>query len=124
VKHVLLVDDEEVSQKLAFYVLAQNPDLKIFTAFNTDEADEILKMVEIDLILLDIFMPRKDGLIYSLELKLNPKTAKIPIVFLTGSESDKDEATAYKLGAEAFIPKPCGEEEIAAFKKKIEGILS
>jgi two-component system response regulator VanR len=120
VKHVLLVDDEEVSQKLAFYVLAQNPDLKIFTAFNTDEADEILKMVEIDLILLDIFMPRKDGLIYSLELK----TAKIPIVFLTGSESDKDEATAYKLGAEAFIPKPCGEEEIAAFKKKIEGILS
>lgn len=58
------------------------------------------------LILLDIKMPKIDGLEVLRQIKADPRTKLIPIVTLTSSRDDKDIETAYMLGANSYIPKP------------------
>lgn len=57
-------------------------------------------------ILLDLKMPRMNGLEVLQKLKSDPQTAAIPVVILTSSAEDPDIKTAYKLGANSYIVKP------------------
>ena len=59
-----------------------------------------------DLILLDIMMPGIDGYEVCRRLKENPKTRKIPILFVTARSEDVDEAKAFEVGAIDYIAKP------------------
>ena len=59
-----------------------------------------------DLILLDVRMPDMDGHTVCRELKANPDTESIPIIFVTGKDSDEDEEQGLKLGAIDYITKP------------------
>ena len=58
------------------------------------------------LILLDLKMPKVDGLDVLRELKSNEKTRRIPIVFMTSSKLDNDIIKSYDLGVNAYIVKP------------------
>ncbi|MGN7611283.1 response regulator [Magnetococcales bacterium HHB-1] len=60
----------------------------------------------VDLILLDIVMPEMDGFEVLEKLKANPKTADIPIIFLTGKNDIDDEAKGLLMGASDYIFKP------------------
>lgn len=59
-----------------------------------------------DLILLDIMMPDMDGYEVCRQLKANPATASIPVIFLTAKIQDEDEARGFELGAVDYITKP------------------
>ena len=59
-----------------------------------------------DLILLDIMMPDMDGYEVCRQLKANPSTASIPVIFLTAKIQDEDEARGFELGAVDYITKP------------------
>jgi len=59
-----------------------------------------------DLILLDIVMPGMDGYEVCKRLKLDPRTADIPVIFLTGKTDSLDEERGFELGAEDYITKP------------------
>lgn len=59
-----------------------------------------------DLLIMDINMPKKNGLETLTEIKQDPRLKFIPVVMLTGSESEKDMARAYGGGASAYIVKP------------------
>ncbi len=59
-----------------------------------------------DLILLDIMMPGMDGYEVCQELKANPSTANIPVIFLTAKTQDEDETRGFELGAVDYITKP------------------
>jgi putative two-component system response regulator len=59
-----------------------------------------------DLILLDIIMPGMDGYEVCRRLKEDPKTAKIPVIFLTAKSDVKDEKRGFDLGAVDYITKP------------------
>lgn len=64
-----------------------------------------------DLILLDINLPKKNGMEILKEIKDDPKLRHIPIVVLTTSRSDKDIVKTYGLGASCFVSKPIGYSE-------------
>lgn len=59
-----------------------------------------------ELILLDLGLPKIDGLEVLRQIKTDPRTSKIPVIVLTASTSGRDLATCKRLGADAFIPKP------------------
>lgn len=65
------------------------------------------------LILLDLRMPKIDGLEVLKAVRANPKTAVIPIVIMTSSTQDQDIINSYRLGANSFVSKPVAFEEFA-----------
>jgi diguanylate cyclase (GGDEF)-like protein len=59
-----------------------------------------------DLILLDVIMPGMDGFEVLTELKRNPETMNIPVIFITGADNEEDEERGFLLGAVDYITKP------------------
>lgn len=71
-------------------------------------------------ILLDLKMPRVDGLTVLRELKAHPLLHMIPVVILTTSKEDKDISTAYALGANSYIVKPVEFEKFMDVAQQVE----
>jgi diguanylate cyclase (GGDEF)-like protein len=104
---ILIVDDEKYNLALMNRILAL--DYTIFTAKSGKEA--LLRVNENlpDLILLDIIMPGMDGFEVCKALKDNPDTQHIPVIFITGLDSETDEERGFNLGAVDYITKPLKE---------------
>lgn len=73
-----------------------------------------------DVILLDLNMPKKDGLEVLAEIKKDPELKTIPVVILTTSEDERDIMTAYRLYASSFITKPVEFEKFLEVAKSIK----
>jgi CheY-like chemotaxis protein len=71
-------------------------------------------------ILLDLKLPRVDGLEVIKRLKEHPELHKIPVVVLTSSNEDKDIGTAYELGANSYIVKPVNFQHLIDIAAQIE----
>ena len=71
------------------------------------------------LIILDLKLPKMDGLMVLKRLKENANTNSIPVVVLTSSQEDKDVLESYKLGANSYIVKPVNFD---AFSKVVAGL--
>ena len=118
-KRILLVDDTEdillvVSRRLTSWG---------YEAFTASSGEEGLKLAEEhvpDLILLDIMMPKMKGRDVCARLKADPKTAKIPVIFLTALGLADHIKAGMDLGAEDYIVKPF---EPAELKKRIAVVL-
>lgn len=65
------------------------------------------------IILLDIKMPKVDGLQVLKEIKSNESTKSIPVIMMTSSNQDKDIEESYKLGANSYVVKPVGFENFS-----------
>lgn len=65
-----------------------------------------------DLILLDLYMPTKNGLEVLAELRADAELARIPVVVLTGSETGSDVERAYELGARSYLVKPLTHQRV------------
>lgn len=71
------------------------------------------------IILLDVKLPKRDGLEVLKELKSHPDTRAIPVIMVTSSSEDPDIRLAYELGANSYVVKPV---DFEAFQKAIEDI--
>ena len=69
---------------------------------------------ELSVVLLDMFMPVCDGFQFLKEAKQNPILALVPIIVMTGSERQEDEARCLELGASDFVPKPYNQRVVKA----------
>ena len=108
------MDDDPVTLKLLARHLTDAGYL-VLKAENGSEAIAIAKTEQPDLILLDITMPGLDGGETAQELKKNPLTKYIPIIFLTGILSKAEEqATENIIGGNFFIAKPYVRETLLA----------
>jgi sigma-B regulation protein RsbU (phosphoserine phosphatase) len=101
---ILAVDDTPENLDVVKGILADQYHIKV--AVNGHIALKIAQSQAPDLILLDIMMPEIDGYEVCRQLKSNPQTADIPVIFLTAKGETADEAEGFKLGAADYILKP------------------
>ena len=102
-KTILIVDDERFYINLLVDLLAD--DYQTMVAKNSKEAFE-RALNRPDLVLLDVVMPEMDGYQVCEQLKNDPRTADIPIIFLTVKSDIDDEVRGFELGAVDYITKP------------------
>ena len=102
---ILLVDDTAENLQLMSELLFDHYRLKVATS-----GENALRIaagsVAPDLILLDIMMPGMDGYEVCRQLKANPQTANIPVIFLTAKSDEADEQKGFDLGAVDYFTKP------------------
>ncbi len=113
---ILIVDDEEDMRELISMYL-QNAGYKTFEAENSLETDALLAEEKIDLILLDIMLPGKDGFEMCKEIR---GKSSIPIIFLTAKGHEWDKVKGLQLGGDDYIVKPFSPGELVA---RIEAVL-
>jgi len=65
-----------------------------------------------DVILMDLRLPEVDGWTLTRLIREDPRTSRVPVVVISASVRDEDRARAFESGADAFLPKPCGLDEI------------
>jgi putative two-component system response regulator len=102
---ILVVDDTPDNLTLMTGLLRDQYKVKVST--NGEKALKIAESMPLpDLILLDIMMPEMDGYEVCRQLKANPKTADIPVIFLTAKTEVSDETKGLNLGAVDYLTKP------------------
>jgi two-component system, OmpR family, alkaline phosphatase synthesis response regulator PhoP len=102
---VLVVDDEEPILELLKYNL-EKQGYEVKTAANGQIALEVAKKFHPDLVLLDIMMPKMDGVEACRHLRAMPELANTFIVFLTARAEEYSEVAAFDVGADDYILKP------------------
>ncbi|MEC4812894.1 MAG: response regulator [Scytonema sp. PMC 1069.18] len=110
---ILIVDDTPVNIKILFSVL-ENYGFKILVAEDGESAVKIATHALPDLILLDVLMPEIDGFETCYQLKNNPATQDIPIIFITALNDKTDRIKGLNIGAVDYITKPLEPEEVLA----------
>lgn len=102
---VLAVDDDPVIQRL-LQVNLEMEGYEVELASDGEEALEKVRSFGPDLVLLDVMMPKKDGWQVCQEIKADPDTQDIPVVFLSARAQDSDVQKGADLGVEAYVTKP------------------
>ena len=108
---ILIIDDNPTNLGILFTFLSESG-FKVLVAVDGMSALEQLEYTQPDIILLDIMMPGLDGFETCAQLKKNPKTQEIPVIFLTALSDVVDKVKGFELGAVDYITKPIQNEEV------------
>lgn len=118
VRKVLCVDDSATDLNAIQQILT-GANINVVFATNGKDAIQFAKSEMPDLIFLDIIMPGMDGFAVLRELKKDPATRDIPVVFVSSKSQKADQAWAKMQGGRGFVPKPVNQlailEEISKF---------
>lgn len=117
-KKILVVDDEKDIVDILKYNLERENEFEVLTASNGKEALAHAAMNP-DVIILDIMMPEINGFEVCKQLKNNPATAGIPVIFLTAKENEIDEILGLEIGADDYISKPISPRKVLARIKSV-----
>ncbi|MCD4844108.1 MAG: response regulator [Methanosarcinales archaeon] len=115
-KNILVVEDNPLNMELVSDLL-ESYGYQVTGAMDGEEALEIVNGSTFDLILLDMQLPKMDGLEVLENLKSNPATANITVVALTAHAMKGDEVKYKEAGCSGYIPKPV---EVHKLKSSIE----
>jgi len=113
--HILVVDDDDGIRNLVKQYLNKNNFL-ITTAKNAEDAKEKISIIKFDLIVLDIMMPGKTGLEFTLE---NKNKINTPIILLTAKGEANERIEGLETGADDYLPKPFEPKELVLRIKNI-----
>ena len=114
---VLLVDDEESVQKLLTYPL-EREGYTVVQARDGEEALERYREMPVDLVILDLMLPRLDGL--AVCRRLREERSAVPIIMLTARGDEGDKVLGLELGADDYITKPFS---IREFMSRVRALL-
>lgn len=113
---IMVVEDEENLRNIIVRILKKNGYI-VYEAKDGEQALDTFYKTPIDLALLDIMLPKKDGLEVCAEIR---QTSDIPIIFLTARDTEYDELEGFNLGADEYITKPFSNNILLT---RIEAIL-
>jgi DNA-binding response OmpR family regulator len=113
--NILVVDDEKLIRNVIKDYL-EHENLKVYEAENGIEALEIYKKEKIDLVILDIMMPKKDGYETLKELRTLGNT---PIIMLTAMKEEIDKLHSFDAGVDDYVTKPFSPRELVARVKAV-----
>ena len=107
---ILICDDEkDIVSALKIYLTAEG--YECYTAYNGREAVDIVKNLEVHLVLLDIMMPQLDGVSALAEIR---ELSNMPVIFLTAKSEDTDKILGLNVGADDYVTKPFNPVELIA----------
>jgi chemotaxis family two-component system response regulator PixH len=115
---VLVVEDGLTDMEIISRYL-QQAGYCVMSATSSEEAQEKIDKTKPDLIFLDVILPGKSGFEICRELKNNPETSKIPVVFCSTKNSDVDKIWGNMLGADAYLSKPIDRDELVVILKRL-----
>jgi len=118
-KTVLIVDDEAAIRKLVIAVLGE--EFVVVEAGDGEKAVAIAKTQKLDLILMDLMMPKMDGYTACSAIKADPATKTIPVVMITAVDSKFNKKLAQEVGGDGYIIKPFKPQELQKIVKDILG---
>lgn len=113
---VLIVDDNPNNLKVLGALLS-NQGYKVALAANGEECFGFLKKQLPDLIFLDIMMPGMNGFDVCVELKKDPRTAEIPVIFISALSNPQQIAKAFESGGSDYVIKPFNKDDVMARTK-------
>ncbi len=115
--HILLVEDDV---NLG-YVIKDNLEMEGFSVTLCDDGEKgwhVFRQLDIDICVLDVMLPRKDG--FTLAQEIRQANEQIPIIFLTAKSMKEDKLTGFRIGADDYLTKPFSIEELTL---RIEALL-
>jgi CheY-like chemotaxis protein len=110
---ILIVDDHQINCDLLVRTLSRHG-WQTLVANDGESAIDLATTKLPDLILLDVSMPGIDGFETCERLKQEPKTAEIPVIFMTGMSDTEDKVKGFNVGAVDYVTKPFEQEEVIA----------
>lgn len=111
VKKTILVcdDDREIVDAIEIYLIQEG--YRVLKAYDGEQALELLRENEIHLLILDVMMPKLDGIRATLKIREN---SSIPIIILSAKSEDADKILGLNVGADDYITKPFSPLELVA----------
>ena len=107
--HILIVDDDNNTRRL-FKAVLEAENYSVFTAKNGEEALKVMEKEYIDLVILDIMMPKMDG--YELTTLLRETNNNLPILMVSAKQLPEDKKKGFLVGTDDYMTKPVDEDEM------------
>jgi len=111
--HVLVADDDQQVVDMIRMGL-ETDGMVVLGASDGAECVDIMSRERVDVVLLDIMMPRVDGWMTLMDIRNNPATADIPVIMLTAKTQDLAKILAFKQGVQQYVTKPFNIMELSA----------
>lgn len=102
-------DDKDIVEAIDIYLTQEGYEVQ--KAYDGDEAIKVLKSNEVDLLIMDVMMPRLDGIRATLKIREN---MSLPIIILSAKSEDADKILGLNIGADDYITKPFNPLELVA----------
>ncbi len=112
---VLIVEDESVMRELIGYAF-KDIGFKVYEAADGQEALEVFDENKIDIIILDVMMPKMDG--WSVCRRIREKS-DVAIIMLTSRDDDSDQLLGFELGVDEYVTKPVNTQVLLARSKRL-----
>ena len=109
VKILVCDDDKDIVEAIDIYLTQEG--YEVLKAYDGDEAIKVLKRNEVDLLIMDVMMPRLDGIRATLKIREN---MSLPIIILSAKSEDADKILGLNIGADDYITKPFNPLELVA----------
>lgn len=102
-------DDKQIVEGISIYL--QHEGYEVFKAYNGEEALQLLNKQDVELIIMDVMMPKLDGLQATMKIR---QDKNLPIIILSAKSEDTDKITGLNFGADDYVTKPFSPLELMA----------
>jgi putative two-component system response regulator len=116
---ILAVDDSKSNIDLLLDMLGEEYEISV--ALDGEAALEIAMEEQPDLVITDVVMPGMDGFEVLRSLRENPKTADIPVIFMSGNHEEQEVKKGMEAGAADYLNKPLERENVRESVQKVLG---
>jgi twitching motility two-component system response regulator PilH len=114
----ILIADDSLAELQIFQAALQSTGHSIVTVMDGEAAEAKVKSEKIDLIILDVVMPKKNGFQVCRDIKSNDQYKNIPVIMVTSKDQESDKFWGMKQGADEYLIKPFKPEDLLKAVKK------
>ncbi len=114
----ILIADDSLSELQIFQAALQPTGHTLVSVMDGEAAEAKVKSEKIDLIILDVIMPKKNGFQVCRDIKSNEQYKNIPVIMVTSKDQESDKFWGMKQGADEYLTKPFKPEDLLKVVKK------
>lgn len=114
----ILIADDSLAELQIFQQALSSTGHTIVTVMDGEAAEEKVKGEKIDLVILDVIMPKKNGFQVCRDIKTNDQYKNIPVIMVTSKDQESDKFWGMKQGADEYLTKPFKPEDLLKAVKK------